>query len=426
MKTIEMPSSSREDLFRHISTHTADTVHSNSVSITSSISAELTEKIMSELAIIGGSPSIKKAQAVTMIRLAGGLHLVHNSIVVNAELPTERAAKWLKKTLEDLYKCSSMLLTMHRALPMEQGGHPYVIRVLQQGARLAVQTGLLDKNKRPVKGLPMTLMNGNREELAAIWRGAFLARGRVADPIKKDFLMVSCSGAHVALALSEIAKHLGIMTHTSKVDDIYRISLSDRESIYQLLLLMNAQESAQLWAPFSQESEEREENDIQNTHDRSDGSIYEQKNESDSDFFPQIPAMPVYGQRQKNCITANNMRSEKAAQAWRQDIEGALKILGDDIPSSLRQVAELRLAHPYATLQELANLSDPQMSKSTLAGRLRRLRDLGKEVEDILSKEEVDSSAASISVVEKPAKVGRKSLGTHVLQKREKRQLENQ
>ena len=229
------------------SSSTNDQLGPQTINISSKISLELTEKIMDELSIVGGSASIKKAQAVAMIRLAGGLHLVHNSIIVNAELPTERAAKWLKKTLEDLYQCSSILLTMHRALPMNQGGYPYVVRVLRQGARLAVLTGLLDRNKRAVRGFPITLMNGNRDELIAIWRGAFLARGRVADPKIKNLLTVSCTGPHVALALSEIAKHLGIQTHTTKVDDIYRISVVDRADIHQLLVMMNAQESAKLW-----------------------------------------------------------------------------------------------------------------------------------------------------------------------------------
>ena len=51
----------------------------------------------------------------------------------------------------------------------------YLVRVIDGGETLARQTGLLDARRRPVRGLPNRLTTGSREELAAVWRGAFLA-----------------------------------------------------------------------------------------------------------------------------------------------------------------------------------------------------------------------------------------------------------
>jgi DNA-binding transcriptional regulator WhiA len=39
----------------------------------------------------------------------------------------------------------------------------------------------------------------------------------------------------------------------------------------------------------------------------------------------------------------------------------------------LGPVAELRVAHPEASLSELADLSHPSLTRATIAGRLRRI-----------------------------------------------------
>ena len=47
--------------------------------------------------------------------------------------------------------------------------------------------------------------------------------------------------------------------------------------------------------------------------------------------------------------------------------------LGDEVPEHLREAGELRLAHKQASLEELGQLADPQMTKDAVAGRIRRL-----------------------------------------------------
>lgn len=72
---------------------------------------------------------------------------------------------------------------------------------------------------------------------------------------------------------------------------------------------------------------------------------------------------------------AVNHRAQAAAGAARQVT--AVRAVLDRLPAGREtnlavQAGRLRLAHPNATLAELAAMCDPPVSKDTLAGRLRR------------------------------------------------------
>ena len=77
--------------------------------------------------------------------------------------------------------------------------------------------------------------------------------------------------------------------------------------------------------------------------------------------------------RRANSETANLDKRLRAALQQRAAVR---RLKAKDsrlqaLPPALRDVAELRLAHPRASLRELAELS--QLSKSAVASRLRRL-----------------------------------------------------
>jgi DNA-binding protein WhiA len=50
-----------------------------------------------------------------------------------------------------------------------------------------------------------------------------------------------------------------------------------------------------------------------------------------------------------------------------------MEILGKDVPDHLREAGKLRLEHKEASLEELGQLAEPQMTKDAVAGRIRRL-----------------------------------------------------
>lgn len=75
---------------------------------------------------------------------------------------------------------------------------------------------------------------------------------------------------------------------------------------------------------------------------------------------------------------------EKALLSAERELEAIRTlIINNKLPERYRQVAELRLSHPQATLKELAQLSQPPVSKSTIAYYMRRLKKLAYDnIED--------------------------------------------
>jgi DNA-binding protein WhiA len=89
--------------------------------------------------------------------------------------------------------------------------------------------------------------------------------------------------------------------------------------------------------------------------------------------------------RRSNCDQAN---IDKALSAAERQIEGIRLIectVGiDSLPPKLREMAELRLAHPDLSIAELGELLDPPLKKSGVNNRLRKIAEIAEreQVED--------------------------------------------
>ena len=130
----------------------------------------------------------RKAEVSSMLRFAGGLHIVSGQIVVEAELDTGAAARRLRRDIAEIYGHTSDVVVV--------SGHGirkssrYVVRVVKDGEALARQTGLLDGRGRPVRGLPPQVVSGGNCDAVAAWRGAFLAHGSLTEPGRSSALEV--------------------------------------------------------------------------------------------------------------------------------------------------------------------------------------------------------------------------------------------
>lgn len=297
----------------------------------------LTQKVKSELAAVATPhPNARRAEVATLLRFGGGLHLVGGRIVVEAELDSSAAARRLRAFINELYSLDSELLVINSSGLRRTTR--YTVRVVRDGEALARLTGLVDQQRRPIRGLPATIVGGSVADAVAVWRGAFLARGSLTEPGRSMALEVTCPGSEAALALVGAARRLGIMVKSREVRGIERVVLRDGEAIADLLTRMGAQEARLLW-------EER----------RMRREVRAQAN------------------RLANFDDANLRRSARAAVAASARVERAMEILGDDVPEHLRAAGELRLEHRQASLEELGRLHEPPLTKDAIAGRIRRL-----------------------------------------------------
>lgn len=83
-----------------------------------------------------------------------------------------------------------------------------------------------------------------------------------------------------------------------------------------------------------------------------------------------------------NCETANLSKTVNAAVRQMEAIRHIERTVGlQRLPENLRQVAELRLEYPDASLKELGEMMAPPLGKSGINHRLRRIETIAEEIE---------------------------------------------
>jgi cell division protein WhiA len=297
----------------------------------------LTTDVKTELTSVRDPrPTARVAELTTILRFAGGLHSIAGRVAVEAELETDILARRVARDLVELYGVRPELA--HVQASGGRTGNHFAVRVIDGGETLARQTGLLDQRRRPVRGLPNKITTGARPDLAAVWRGAFLAAGTLTDPGRSAALEVACPSGEAAMALVGAAHRLGIAAKAREVRGVPRVVVRDGEAIRTALLVMGAQKTAAAWEEMRQRREVR-----------------------------------AGVNRLVNFDDANLRRSAQAAVAACARVERALEILGETVPEHLKQAGDLRLAHRDASLDELGHHADPPLTKDAVAGRIRRL-----------------------------------------------------
>ncbi|QAV69451.1 DNA-binding protein WhiA [Salinibacterium sp. UTAS2018] len=298
----------------------------------------LTAEVKDELARIQlGKTSERAAELATILRFSGGLHLISGRIAVESEVESELLARRVRRDIAELYGVRSEI----SRVASSGGGrrtNNLLVRVLDGGETLARQTGLLDARRRPIRGLPNRVTTGGRGELAAVWRGAFLAAGSLTDPGRSAALEVTCPGNEAAMALVGAAGRLRVAAKAREVRGVHRVVVRDGEAISAMLTIMGANTTVVSWNELRQRREVR-----------------------------------ATANRLVNFDDANLRRSAQAAVAACARVERALEILSDDVPQHLRYAGELRLSHRDSSLDELGHHADPPMTKDAVAGRIRRL-----------------------------------------------------
>jgi DNA-binding protein WhiA len=297
------------------------------------LTADVKDELLSAPA---GKTTVRAAELATILRLAGGLHVISGRIAIESELDSPQLARHVARALAELYGVRSEGTAIKASGTRRTD--QFVVRVVDGGETLARQTGLLDARRRPIRGLPNKLTTGSRDELAAVWRGAFLAAGSLTDPGRSAALEITTPGNETAMALVGAAGRLGIAAKAREVRGVHRVVIRDGEAISGMLGLMGAAGTVRSWEELRQRREVR-----------------------------------ATANRLVNFDDANLRRSAQAAVAACARVERALEILGPDLPDHLKYAGELRLAHRDASLDELGHHADPPMTKDAVAGRIRRL-----------------------------------------------------
>lgn len=173
----------------------------------------------------------------------------------------------------------------------------------------------------------------------AFIRGAFLAGGSVTDPQKRYHLELVTAHYNVSLETQSILLDLGFMPKGSRRAGNHIIYFKQSEYIETFLATIGAGVSAMELMTTKLEK------DLRNSVNR-----------------------------RVNCDTANVLKTVSAAMEQTEAICRIRDSIGlEALPEQLRDLAQLRLDNPEASLAELAELSEPAVTKSTLYHRMKKL-----------------------------------------------------
>lgn len=297
----------------------------------------LTHEVKDELTRLEVTHSgSRKVQLSSILRMCAELRRTRDGLAVEVEVASSALARYLRREIPALYGTPAVATT--RTETGLRRGAKYMVRVDQGGTELALQSGLIDRRGRLTEGLPTMVVGGSPSEVAAAWRGAFLAAGTLTGTGKSSMLEVSCPTPEVAIGLSSCARRLGVNAQVRELRGVERVRIRESAEIGTLLTHMGALESRMSW-------------ERRKTQQR----------------------MQVLASRLVLLEEANQRRSEERAAAVSARVARALEILGDEAPEHLLYTGRLRMEHHGASLEELGQIADPPATKDSIAGRLRRL-----------------------------------------------------
>lgn len=185
------------------------------------------------------------------------------------------------------------------------------------------------------------------EQLARLYiREAFIKSGSVNDPNKKYHLQIMFKEKTKAEEMQTLLNNFNIHAKIIKKEKDYMLYLKDGEEISEFLALVGANKSVIKFEEIRVIKEKR--NDIN---------------------------------RLVNCETANLNKTINASVKQIEDIK-KIKKAGkfNELPETLKEIAEVRINNPEMSLIELGKLLDKPIGKSGVNHRLKKLSQIAEEL----------------------------------------------
>ena len=212
--------------------------------------------------------------------------------------------------------------------------------LLRELGILSREEGFFTMNK-----VPEDLIKDN-ECIRAFIRGAFLGGGSISDPEKNYHLEFVANNEEFAESLKNLINSLGFNSKTVSRKNNYVVYLKESEQISDLLNIIGAHQ-----ALLSLESTK---------------IVKEMRNNVN---------------RLVNCETANLSKTVNAAVRQIENIKYIQSKVGlDHLPPNLREIAELRVDNEDLTLKELGEMASPELSKSAVNHRLRKIEQIAEDL----------------------------------------------
>lgn len=297
----------------------------------------------------------KKAELSGIAKLAGTIQIAGYK-KINLKISTElnSIARKVFKILKSDYNLNTNIVVNKNQMLKRNNSYVLTVTSDMGSEQLMKDLGLLEPNEGffASNKIPSWVLE-NEECKKAFIRGAFLGGGSISDPDKNYHLEFVASNEDFAEALMDLINSLGFNSKIVCRKNSYVVYLKESEQISDLLSIIGG-----FQALLS----------LQNT------KILKQMRNNVN--------------RIVNCETANLSKTVNAAVRQVENIRFIQNKMGiSRLPENLQQIALLRVENEDLTLKELGELLNPQISKSGVNHRLKKIEDIANE----LRRREVDS-----------------------------------
>ncbi len=181
----------------------------------------------------------------------------------------------------------------------------------------------------------------------AFLRGVFLGSGSIMDPSLGNHLEIVLNSLENANYIISILAEFDIMAKMMKRKKSLVIYIKDSEIIADFLRIVGSNKAT---LSFEQAKVEKEYRNNMN--------------------------------RRINCEIAN---LDKTAMAASEQLKDIMKLkekgLFGKLPANLKQIANLRIKYPEASLDKIGSMLNPPLSRSGVSHRFKKIKELAKEVE---------------------------------------------
>lgn len=249
------------------------------------------------------------------------LKLVRRDWALSAQVLVERRARLRKN------------LSFHVRIPPQEGLRP-----------LLTAAGILDAGGRIQDAVPAAVLTRGCCARAFL-RGLFLGAGWVSDPGRAHHLELVCPSPALADGVGQVLFGLGLPVRVAQRKEELVLYFKEGEQVARFLALVGAHQHLLRYE------------DVR--------ALKEMRNQLN---------------REINAETANFQKTMAAAARQVESIRRLAARGLQTLPPSLRELAELRLAHPEASLAELGALCRPPVGKSGVNHRMRQLLRLAADL----------------------------------------------
>jgi DNA-binding protein WhiA len=284
------------------------------------------------------------AELAALVRMDGTLQIGTNQQyflnVVTESAPVARKIFRLAKSVLD---CQVDII-VRRKMRLRKN-NSYFVKIYILGPADLQRLGLFNRLMQIEFGIAKQLIR-HRCDQKAYLRGAFLAGGSINNPEGTYHLEIITSDSQHAADLCRLLNKFLLRAKVSQRKNCYVVYIKESEHIVLFLALIGAHHALL---------------EFENVRVLKD--VRNQVN------------------RLVNCETANLNKTVVASVRQIDNINLINKTIGlAALPATLREIAELRIESPDASLKELGEMLNPKVGKSGVNHRLRKIDELAEKI----------------------------------------------